>query len=221
MQLRERLVLRQIPAVTSMLVLLNVLIFFWDRQGQIGASNIVFADLVMRAKPVVSALSGSPDKFPLVTMFTSMFLHGNLAHLVGNMIFLLVFGPKIEETIGAWRFALYYFGWGIVAAIAQIYVDPSLNVPILGASGAIGGVLGVYFLIFPTSIIELLFFPGLIPPVPVTAWKLLSLWFLFQIFFPQEGVANWAHVGGFLAGMLTVLAMGGSEGVLSRNETDT
>ena len=212
--LRDKLSSRNIPVITLVLVSLNILIFFWDHQWRLNSANIVFADLTMRPNRVIESLSGAPDKFALVTVFTSMFMHGNAVHLLGNLIFLLVFGPGIEETIGAWRFSLYYFGWGIVATAVQIFVNPVSNTPTLGASGAIGGVLGTYFLLFPTSVIELLIFPFVFRPIPVVAWKLLGFWFLFQVFVPQEGVANWAHVGGFLAGMLTVLAMGGRDKII-------
>jgi len=214
--LRDKQQSRHLPVVTLTLVALNVLIFLWDRQWVITAPNIVFADLAMRPKSVITAISGGADKFPVATLFTSLFMHGNWAHLLGNLIFLMVFGPAIEDTITSWRFALYYFAWGILAAFAQIYVNPDSSTPTLGASGAIGGVLGVYFLLFPTTVIELLIFPFVFRPIPVTAWKLLLFWFLFQILVPREGVANWAHVGGFLAGMLTVLAMGGRNQILKQ-----
>lgn len=197
------------PAITWTLVALNVLIFLWDRQGHYAGTSVVFADLVMRPREVVLAALAGPDRFPLVTLFTSMFLHGSLGHIIANMMFLLVFGPEVEEAIGGPRFALYYIFWGIAAWAAQIYVDPGSSIPILGASGAIGGVLGCYFLLFPSNKIDLLLLP-----VEISAWIFLGLWFLYQIFSPMEGVANWAHVGGFLAGMATVLIAGGRKKLL-------
>jgi membrane associated rhomboid family serine protease len=116
--------------------------------------------------------------------------------------------------MGPFRYALYYLAWGLAAAAAQIYVDPFTSVPNLGASGAIGGVLGAYFLLFPGNKVEL-FVPLLaFLAFEVSAWVMLGIWFLWQIFAPQEGVANWAHAGGFLAGMTTVLIMGGRANVL-------
>jgi membrane associated rhomboid family serine protease len=197
------------PYVTWTIVLLNVVIFLWDRQGHYAGTSVVFADLVMRPREVVLAALAGPDRFPLVTLFTSLFLHGSLGHIMANMTFLLVFGPEVEEAIGGARFALYYFFWGIAAWMAQIYVDPGSSVPTLGASGAIGGVLGCYFLLFPSNKIDLL-----LVPLEVSAWIFLGLWFLYQIFSPMEGVANWAHVGGFLAGMATVLIAGGRKRLL-------
>lgn len=197
------------PLVVWTIIGLNVLIYLWDRQFHPFGPSAVFADLTMRPREVVESVRHLG--FPLVTIFTAMFLHGGLTHLLGNLVFLYVFGPGVEEALGSVRFALYYLAWGVAAAAAQIWVDPWSTVSTLGASGAIGGALGAYFLLFPTSRIEiLLFFFDFEAP----AWLLLGAWFLFQIFFHQEGVANWAHAGGFLAGMFTVLILGGRSAVL-------
>jgi membrane associated rhomboid family serine protease len=208
-----------IPVVTYTLVALNVIVYLWDRHWGFFGTNVVFADLTMQPSEVVHAIRGSGDIFPLITIFTSMFMHGSLMHILGNMMFLVVFGPGIEEALGASRFALYYILWGVAAALAQIYVNPSSSVPTLGASGAIGGVLGAYFLLFPTNKIEIipLF---LFLAFAVSAWVMLGLWFLWQILIPQEGVANWAHAGGFLAGMLTVLLLGGRKVILKGREEE-
>lgn len=209
--------------VTWALIALNVIIYLWDRQGNFVGPSVVFADLAMRPHEVVEALRGYGDHFSLVTVFTSMFLHGGFTHILGNMIFLMVFGSGVEEAIGSVRYALYYLAWGVAAAAAQIYVDPSSTVPTLGASGAIGGVLGAYFLLFPGNKIEVILPLLAFWSIEVSAWILLGLWFLWQIFIPQDGVANWAHVGGFLAGMLTVLVLGGRGTVLAghRSEYDS
>ena len=198
-----------LPLVTWTIVGLNILIYLWDRQWHLFGSEMVFADLVMRPREVIIAALAGTDRFPLVTLFTSMFLHGTIGHIFGNMVFLLVFGPAVEQALGATRFSLYYFFWGLVAWGAQIYVDPTSSTPIIGASGAIGGILGCYFLLFPSHKFDL-------SPLPLemSAWILLGLWFLYQILSPMEGVANWAHVGGFMAGMATVLVVGGRKKIL-------
>lgn len=203
-----------VPVVTWVLVALNVAIYLWDRQGSMFGPSVVFADLAMRPREVVEAVRGSGDNFPLVTIFTSMFLHGGFAHIAGNMVFMFVFGPNVEEAIGSVRYALYYLAWGVAAAAAQIYVDPQSTIPTLGASGAIGGVLGAYFLLFPGNKIEVMVPLLAFWSIEISAWILLTGWFLWQVLVPQEGVANWAHVGGFLAGMLTVLVLGGRTSVL-------
>jgi len=209
-----------LPILTLTLVALNVIVYLWDRQGHLLGPNVVFADLTMRPTDVVDSLHAAIHRdpngnlFPLVTVLTSMFMHGGPTHLLANMIFLLVFGPGVEEAIGSSRFALYYMAWGLVAAATQIYVDPSSPVPTLGASGAIGGVLGSFFLLFPGNKIQIYVPIFLFLSFAVSAWILLGFWFLWQIFVPQNGVASWAHVGGFLAGMLTVLVMGGRSAIL-------
>lgn len=197
------------PLVVWTLVALNVVIYLWDRQFNPFGTSATFADLAMHPREVVESVRHLG--FPLATIFTSMFLHGGLMHIIGNLVFLTVFGPGVEQAIGGARFALYYIAWGVAAAAAQIWVDPYTSVPTLGASGAIGGVLGAYFLLFPSSRLEILI-PFLEFETP--AWILLGGWFLFQILARQEGVANWAHAGGFLAGMATVLVLGGRMAVL-------
>ncbi len=204
-----------VPVVTWTIVALNVIIYLWDRSWHPFGQQITFVDLAMQPREVVQTIKHpGADLFPLATVFTSMFLHASITHLLGNMIFLVVFGAGVEEALGSVRFSLYYLAWGVAAAAAQIWVDTNSSVPTIGASGAIGGVLGAYFLLYPTSRIEV-FVPILVfLSYEISAWILLGLWFAFQVFFPQQGVANWAHVGGFLAGMLTVLIMGGRSKVL-------
>ena len=212
--------------LTLTLVALNVLIYFWDRQWHFRGPNVVFADLTMRPNDVIDSLKGVLGKdpnvnlFPFVTVLTSMFMHGGLVHLLGNMIFLMVFGPGVEEAIGGARFALYYMAWGLAAAATQIYFDPTSSVPTLGASGAIGGVLGSYFLLFPGNKIQIYIPILLFWSFAISAWVLLGFWFLIQIILPQNGIANWAHVGGFLAGMLTVLVMGGRSVILKGRNSE-
>lgn len=199
------------PYVTYTLLGLNVLIYLWDRNGGLFGPNQAFADLAMRPTEIVRAIKGTGYLPAIGTLFTSMFLHGNLAHLISNMIFLSTFGDDIEEAFGSFKFMLFYLFWGLFASLSHVLVLPHSSVPMLGASGAIGGILGAYFLLFPANVITLWVF---FLEFDLAAWILLGLWFLFQILFPQEGVANWAHVGGFLAGMITVLLLGGRKAIL-------
>jgi membrane associated rhomboid family serine protease len=217
--IRDSMISRAAPLVTYTLIALNCVIYFWDREWRLSGPSVVFGDLAMRPDEVLATLSGG-DPFALVTIFTSMFLHGNLLHLLGNMLYLLTFGTGVEAALGAPRFALYYLFWGVAASAAHIFVVSGSDIPTVGASGAIGGALGCYFLLFPGNKIEILI-PWIPIPFVASAWVLLGSWFLFQIFFHQEGVANWAHAGGFLAGMLTVLVMGGRRAVLKGKELVT
>ena len=209
--IRDNLLAKDRPVLIYTLLGLNILIYLWDRNFALFGPNVAFADLAMRPKQITLWLSGNGDPAAPAKVFTSMFLHGSLIHLIGNVLFLYVFGPGVERALGGPRFALYYLFWGLVAAAAHTFVNPGSDIPTLGASGAIGGVLGCYFLLYPGTRVELVL---LFYPVVVASWVLLGGWFLWQIFFPQPGVANWAHAGGFLAGMMTVLVLGGRQAVL-------
>lgn len=208
---------REVPIVTYTLLALNIGLYLWDRNFNLFGNSINFGNLAMRPSDVIAAITGKGDPGALATLFTSLFMHGSLLHLVGNMIFLLTFGDNVEHALGGPRFTLYYLFWGFMASAAHILIMPH-SPPLVGASGAIGGVLGAYFLLFPGHKITFFIFPVFFFTFELAAWMLLGAWFLWQIIFPQEGVANWAHVGGFLAGMLTVLIMGGRQKVLRRIE---
>ena len=147
------------------------------------------------------------------TVLTSMFLHGGLWHLVGNMLFLHVFGDNIEDAMGHARYLLFYLLCGAAAAVAQVATDPASAVPIVGASGAVSGVLGAYIVLFPQGRIRSLLFLGIFGTVVmVPAWVQLGLWFAIQLVLgvlalgarTGGGVAFFAHVGGFVAGLLLV-----------------
>ena len=207
---------RTYPVITWTLTALMMLIYLWDRQWNLLGPSTVFVGLTMRPAEITHAFTGGPT-FPLVTLFTSIFLHGSILHIVGNLIFLNVFGPLVESAFGAPLYALYFIFWGVIAGLTQAFVNPHSMIPTLGASGAISGVLGAYLLLFPATKIQLLI---LIIDIFVPAWMLLALWFAYQIFVPQEGIANWAHVGGFLIGMITVLVQGGRHKILAGREHD-
>jgi membrane associated rhomboid family serine protease len=145
------------------------------------------------------------------TIFTSMFLHGGWLHLIGNMLFLWIFGNSVEDALGHVRFVVLYFASGIAAALSQALVNPASHVPMIGASGAIAGVLGAYLLIYPRANVHvfvwiIIFFRI----VTVPAWFLLGLWLGVQLLSglastqAAGGLAFWAHVGGFAAGLVLV-----------------
>ena len=143
----------------------------------------------------------------LSSILTSMFLHGGWGHLFGNMVFLLVFGDNIEDAMGHVSYLLFYLLCGIAAALTQILLNPDSAIPIIGASGAISGVMGAYIVLFPHGKIRTLVF-YMVMLVP--AWIMIGVWFALQLFSGFStlggpdvgGVAFWAHVGGFVAGML-------------------
>jgi len=147
------------------------------------------------------------------TPLTSMFLHGGWLHLIGNMWFLWVFGNNVEDSMGHIRFAFFYLICGLSAAAAQIVVNPSSTLPMVGASGAISGVMGAYIVLYPRVRVHMLIFLGIfITTVAVPAWMMLGYWFLLQILGglpmlakePGGGTAFWAHAGGFVAGMVLI-----------------
>lgn len=148
---------------------------------------------------------GSPH-----TLISSMFMHGGWLHLLFNLWFLWIFGDNVEDVMGPLRFALFYVLCGLAAAAAQIFTDPASLIPMVGASGAIGGVMGAYARLFPKARVHMLVFFGfIITTVSVPAVLMLGYWFLLQIVAglpalgeSTGGVAFWAHAGGFLAGLL-------------------
>jgi membrane associated rhomboid family serine protease len=148
------------------------------------------------------------------TLFTHMFIHGGLAHVAGNCWFLWIFGRGVEDRLGSVKFGLFYLLCGLAAAGLQVAVEPDSALPLLGASGAISGVLGAYLIMFPTAWIYTLV-PWIVPIIPVPAILFLFIWFALQALNgvgsmltgadAAGGVAWWAHVGGFTAGMVLIL----------------
>ncbi len=151
---------------------------------------------------------------PTLTIFTSMFMHGGLVHIGGNMLYLWIFGNNVEDVLGHGRYLLFYLASGVAAALAQTAIGPSSTVPMVGASGAVSGVLGAYLLLFPhahvTTLIILGFFFRL---VQIPAVIVLGFWIVLQVlnglgsFGASGGVAFFAHIGGFVAGMALLFAL--------------
>ena len=159
-------------------------------------------------------------------LITSMFLHGGWAHIIGNMVFLLVFGDNIEDAMGHLSYLLFYLLTGIAAGLAQIVLNPSSTIPLIGASGAISGVLGAYIVLFPHGKVRALVFFGYFGQVVlVPAWVMIGLWFVIQLFSGVAslgapdvgGVAFWAHVGGFVAGAVLVWMFRDRDAVARQN----
>jgi membrane associated rhomboid family serine protease len=145
------------------------------------------------------------------TLFTSMFMHGGWLHIIGNMWFLWIFGNNVEDSMGTPRFIAFYLLCGLAAAAAQIVADTSSPVPMVGASGAIGGVMGAYVLLYPRVHVHMLIFLGFfVTTVAVPAFLMLGYWFFIQLLSgvgssgQEGGVAFWAHIGGFVAGAVLI-----------------
>jgi membrane associated rhomboid family serine protease len=146
-----------------------------------------------------------------INVFTSMFLHGSWLHLLGNMWFLWIFGNNIEDSMGHLRFVVFYLVCGLAAALAQVLAAPDSPIPMVGASGAISGVMGAYLVLFPRVRVYALIFLGFFfTSVGMPAWVMLGYWFLIQIVSglvsvgAEGGVAFWAHAGGFIAGVVSI-----------------
>jgi membrane associated rhomboid family serine protease len=190
------------PVVTLILIAANVVAFIF--QWRLGAANAL---LVKQGGAIPYEIVNLVDVGPLNllpppgSIWTSMFLHGGLMHLIGNMWFLWVFGDNVEDALGSVRFALFYFVVGTVGALAQIFTMPQSTVPMIGASGAVAGALGAYAMLFPRAKVQTFVgIPFLWHFRDIQAWIFLGLWFVMQFLIPGSGVAWMAHVGGFLAG---------------------
>ena len=212
-----------IPYVTIGLIVLNVLAFLY--QTSIGTAGERAAEaFVFEFGATPCRITGAcPADFPspYVTIFTSMFLHGGFLHVGGNMLYLWIFGDNVEDTLGHARFTLLYFVAGVAAALTQIAINPQSAVPMIGASGAVSGVLGAYILLFPFAGVQMLVVFGFF--ARVTRWPalvVLGLWIVIQFFsgiltFSSSawgggeagGTAWFAHIGGFLAGIVLLFLM--------------
>lgn len=192
--------------VTLGLIAANVLIFLatWPGLADSAAQGSFFATWgLVPARALEGGGAG---------LFTSMFLHGGWMHLAGNMLFLWIFGDNLEEAFGRARFLGFYLLSGLAAALAQIAADPASQVPMVGASGAIAGVMGGYLLLFPKARIDVLFiFVVFFRIFAIPAWIVLGVWIGLQLWSGAStptsggGVAYWAHVGGFAGGLALTL----------------
>lgn len=205
--IRDIIPSRTTPGVTLVLIALNVLVYV----AQAGLSGRAFNAFIITFGLV-------PADFSVVNMFTAMFVHGGMAHLAGNLLFLWIFGDNVEDRLGHGRFVLFYLMCGAVAALAQAVLNPLSLVPMVGASGAIAGVMGAYLILYPRSRILMLFpFPPILFELPAVVF--LGAWFAVQFVsglgtLPvigsvnlSGGIAFWAHVMGFVTGVVLVLVM--------------
>jgi membrane associated rhomboid family serine protease len=219
------------PVVTYLLIcaILSTWVFV---QGA-GMSTLKLADSVCRLGMIPVELTGRLElpailklqeglscgvnnaPFNKLTPITSMFLHGGWMHLLGNCLFFWVFGNNVEDSMGRLRFLIFYVLCGLAAAGAQVLVDPASPLPMVGASGAISGVMGAYLVLYPRVRVNMLFILFIFIQIwPIPAWAVLLWWFAVQVIggLPQlmsveavsGGVAFWAHVGGFVAGLLLI-----------------
>ena len=202
------------PYVTWSVIGACVLVFFW--QVSLGASGgeIAIYEFGMIPARLLGTAALDPELTAVPawsTVFTSMFMHGGWLHLGFNMLFLWIFGDNVEDCMGHARYLIFYLVCGVAAALAQAFVSPGSTIPMVGASGAISGVLGAYLLLHPRATVRTVIFLGIfVTMMHLPALIVLGLWFLMQLVSAtfsnsgEAGVAFWAHVGGFVAGMALV-----------------
>jgi membrane associated rhomboid family serine protease len=204
------------PVVTWVLITINVAVFLYQISLSPSAAQL-FVYQFGATPAVVFGTKSLPAQFsaipPLMSIFTSMFLHGGWMHLVGNMWFLWIFGNNIEEAMGHARYLAFYLICGILASVSHVFASPSSAIPSIGASGAIAGVLGAYIMLYPRARVWTLIFLGFfIRLMYLPAGVILGFWILLQFINGSMGtgrqdtggVAFWAHIGGFIAGILLV-----------------
>jgi membrane associated rhomboid family serine protease len=208
--LRDENPTRTFAGVTVLLIVANVIVFGYELTL---ASERQLQALLASYALVPAEVVSVPSLPAFGTVFTSMFLHGGLLHLAGNMLYLWIFGNNIEDAVGHGRFLVFYLLCGLAAAGTHIAMQPDSTVPTIGASGAVSGVLGAYLLLYPQAkvlvAVPIWVFLRLIN---VPAWLMLILWFGLQLLSgwltagnPQTtGIAFWAHIGGFVAGLILV-----------------
>ena len=208
---------RSVPVVTYTIVALNVLAFFWElRQGQA-------LDRALFGVAFIPARFWLPGNYvaDLLTMFISMFLHGGWLHIGSNMLYLWIFGDNIEDRLGKGRYLLFYLLCGVAATMAHALFNAGSRVPAIGASGAIAGVLGAYLILFPHArVLTILPIFVFVTVREIPAVFVLGIWFVLQLFsgvgslgVPDAqdlgGVAYFAHIGGFVAGVVLIHLLGG------------
>jgi membrane associated rhomboid family serine protease len=200
------------PVVNYALIAINCLvyIYLWTLGGEGYQEALIRWGTIPYEITHGVELSPSMAFPPFLTLFTSMFLHGGLFHLGGNMLYLWIFGDNVEDRLGHVKYFFFYIISGLAASLLFIFTSPQSQVPMIGASGAIAGVLGAYMITFPKAkVLTLIFFGFFIRITPIPALLVLGFWFLFQLLYALPsigsttgGVAFFAHVGGFIAGMV-------------------
>ena len=197
------------PTVTYFLIILCVLVFFMEISSQSYKSGELFYSYGL----IPSVLMGH-NQLPLdlyvlpayLTIFSSMFMHGGFMHLIGNMLYMWIFADNIEDNLGHTKFLIFYFLAGIGAAMTQVLMDTHSQIPMVGASGAIGGVLGAYLINHPNArVLVLIPFGFFSQLLKIRALYVLGFWFILQFISSGGGVAYAAHIGGFVSGMILIL----------------
>lgn len=213
--LRDTIKSRTVPYVNYAIIALCGLVFAYELAIGDRVEHLFLTMGVTPARVAGTIFEGQFSFRPVATLFTSMFLHGGWMHLLGNMLYLYVFGDNVEDRLGHAGYALFYVLVGVAATLTEVYVQKDSIAPLIGASGAIAGVLGAYFLLYPKSrVLTVIPLFIIFPVVEISAFFFLGFWFLLQFLqgylfagtSAAGGVAWWAHAGGFIAGALLLPA---------------
>jgi membrane associated rhomboid family serine protease len=226
--LKDNIPTLRFPVVTVTLIAVNVIAYFFWQQGgfSLGSPDgehylcnlvdhaVIPFEVTHPGEQVGAEGCPAPTSPTWLTLFTAMFMHGGLLHLGGNMLFLWIFGNNVEDSMGPVKFLVFYLLSGLAASALQIAIEPDATVPTIGASGAIAGVLGGYILLFPRArVITLIFIIFFVTIVELPALWILGFWFVQQVLFGyfdlgsqggEGGVAYFAHIGGFVFGLLAI-----------------
>ena len=204
------------PFVNYFLIVANVLVFMWELSVSHRALSLFMLQFGVVPHHTLAVLAGhtpEPVAAVILPLFTSMFLHASFLHVAGNMLFLWIFGDNVEDYLGHFKYLVFYLASGVAAGATHILLNQGSRVPSVGASGAIAGVMGAYFILYPRARVLIWFPPIFFFHVP--AWLMLGYWFVGNFLSGTAtaiaetsqtagGIAFWAHVGGFVAGVVMV-----------------
>jgi membrane associated rhomboid family serine protease len=204
--IRDQIPTRSVPFVNYLLIAANILVFIFMWLAGSDQEALVYQFALIPAQ-----VTAGLDLGDIADIFTSMFMHGGLAHIAGNMLYLWIFGDNVEDAMGHGKYLLFYLTGGVVASLAHILTNSASQIPTVGASGAIAAVLGAYLILYPQSRVQTIIPLGYFMRITVVpASIVLGLWFVLQLFSgflslggpDVGGVAFWAHIGGFLVGVV-------------------
>ena len=208
---------RGVPYVTIGLIAINIAIYVFQRILGQKIGEVFILKTAAIPYEIMSLKDVSPANFlpPPFTLFTSMFVHGGFFHVFWNMLFLWIFGDNIEDRLGKIKFIIFYLLTGIAASMTHVAMNPDSAIPLIGASGAIAGILGAYIVLYPgAKVLTLLFFFFFVQVVKIPAIIFLGIWFLTQILNigAGGGIAWYAHIGGFVAGVILIFVFDKRQG---------
>ncbi len=213
---------RRVPIMNLLLIGINLIVFVYELSLSNRGLNRFVYQWGLLPSDLLAAIANptaGTALHPFLTLLTSQFIHGGWSHILGNMLFLYIFGDNVEDVMGHFTYLIFYLIFGIIAGLTQTLVFApflgSVDVPSIGASGAIAGVLGAYLVLFPLAKVRTIILPLFFLPFSLPAFILIGVWFILQFVSgvgdlnataaASGGVAYWAHVGGFIAGMILII----------------